>query len=98
MPPAARRRALEEFANPGPQRKVLILTDVGAAGLDLPLVHAVLQLGPPPDWRTYVRRAGRAARRGAGGWVVTAVEPGARARVEAIARRAGVELQELRPR
>ena len=46
---------------------ILLCTDVGARGLDMPSVDWVLQYDVPADPREYVHRAGRSARGGGSG-------------------------------
>ncbi|KIZ05663.1 hypothetical protein MNEG_2289 [Monoraphidium neglectum] len=68
-----RQQAVAGFAALGPERKLLLLSDVGALGLDLPGVHLVIQLDAPRTWKTYAHRAGRAGRMGAPGESVTVI-------------------------
>lgn len=46
---------------------VLICTDIASRGVDLPMVHWVIQVDCPDSTRSYVHRAGRAARMGRAG-------------------------------
>lgn len=46
-----------------------------ARGIDLPNVNAVFSYAAPKYLKTYVHRAGRTARAGAKGTVITLVEP-----------------------
>ena len=70
---AQRQRALKQFA----QGKVaaLIATDVAARGIHVDSVAAVVQYDPPADHKDYLHRAGRTARAGETGVVVTLVTP-----------------------
>ncbi|NUQ35707.1 MAG: DEAD/DEAH box helicase [Planctomycetaceae bacterium] len=51
----------------------LVATDVAARGLDIPDVHLVVNLDMPPDPVDYVHRAGRTARIGKDGEVISLV-------------------------
>jgi superfamily II DNA/RNA helicase len=68
-----RQRALKQFQ----QGKVaaLIATDVAARGIHVDSVAAVVQFDPPADHKDYLHRAGRTARAGETGVVVTLVTP-----------------------
>ncbi len=64
-----RNRALKQFVNG--QIKALVATDVAARGLHIDGVDVVIQADIPDDHKTYLHRAGRTARAGATGVVVT---------------------------
>lgn len=53
----------------------LFSTDVGARGLDFPLVHWVIQFDCPDSAATYIHRVGRTARAGARGAAVLFLTP-----------------------
>ena len=84
MTQAARKRALEMFANG--KVKVLIATDVAARGLDLDDITLVVNYDPPNDHKDYVHRVGRTARAGRTGTGVTLVAPSQQHEVSMIAR------------
>jgi superfamily II DNA/RNA helicase len=69
----ARQRALDGFRQGRTQ--VLVATDVAARGIHVDGVDLVLQLDVPQDHKDYLHRAGRTARAGARGTVVTFVAP-----------------------
>jgi superfamily II DNA/RNA helicase len=73
LPQAARRRALEAFADA--RSPVLVATDVAARGIHVDDVSLVLHYDPPADSKTYLHRSGRTARAGAGGVVVSLLLP-----------------------
>lgn len=69
-----RRVALEMFANG--TTPVLVSTDLGSRGLDLPAVEAVVHYHAPVDDETRTHRNGRTARQGATGRVYEIIESG----------------------
>ena len=50
---------------------ILVATDVASRGLDIPNVDLIVQCEPPKDVESYIHRAGRTARAGKSGTVVT---------------------------
>ncbi len=64
-----RNRALKQFTEG--KIKALVATDVAARGLHIDGVDVVVQADIPDDHKTYLHRAGRTARAGATGVVVT---------------------------
>jgi superfamily II DNA/RNA helicase len=70
---------------------VLVATDVAARGIHVDAVDLVMQMDPPSDHKDYTHRAGRTARAGKAGLVVTLVLPHQRRGVDALLGRAGVE-------
>jgi superfamily II DNA/RNA helicase len=84
----ARNRAIAAFAAGDPQ--VLVATDVAARGIHIDDVSLVVHVDPPADPKDYLHRAGRTARAGETGTVVTLVLPEQQAEVAALTRKAGV--------
>ncbi|WP_336652063.1 MULTISPECIES: DEAD/DEAH box helicase [unclassified Leucobacter] len=68
---ARRERNLERFASG--KASVLVATDVAARGLHIDDVDLVVQADPPDEYKTYLHRAGRTARAGRGGLVLTVI-------------------------
>ena len=66
---AVREKSLKQFI--AGELPVLVATDVAARGIHVNDVDVVVQYDPPSDHKTYVHRAGRTARAGESGVVVT---------------------------
>ncbi len=69
---------------------VLVATDVAARGIHVDGVSLVVHIDPPGDPKDYLHRAGRTARAGEEGKVVTLVGPRQQKSVMAMMQRAGV--------
>src|SRR5581483_11916821 len=91
-----RTRTLAEFRDG--RVDVLVATDVAARGIHVDGVSLVVHFDLPRDQKDYLHRAGRTARAGATGTVVTMVLPRRRGRVAAMLAKAGVKPRELRVR
>ncbi|MBF6346801.1 DEAD/DEAH box helicase [Nocardia cyriacigeorgica] len=87
-----RNRVLAGFADG--TVPVLVATDVAARGLHVDDISLVVHVDPPADPKEYVHRAGRTARAGATGTVVTLVTEDQRDEVATLTRRAGIEAAE----
>ncbi|WP_228387175.1 DEAD/DEAH box helicase, partial [Ornithinicoccus halotolerans] len=85
---AARTRVLGAFR--GGELPVLVATDVAARGIHVDDVSLVLQIDPPTDPKDYLHRAGRTARAGDRGAVVTLALPHQRRTVSRLLESAGV--------
>ena len=70
---------------------VLVATDVAARGIHVDNVSLVMQVDPPADHKDYLHRAGRTARAGEKGSVVTLVLPHQRREMTRMAEAAGLE-------
>ncbi|HEY5820949.1 MAG TPA: DEAD/DEAH box helicase [Propionibacteriaceae bacterium] len=84
----ARTRILEAFKNG--QVPVLVATDVAARGIHVDDIGLVLQADPPGGPKEYLHRAGRTARAGGTGVVVTLVLPHQRREINSLTSQAGV--------
>jgi len=84
----ARTRTLAEFREGVVD--VLVATDVAARGIHVDGVSLVVHIDPPKDSKDYLHRAGRTARAGESGTVVTLVMPRQRRTTYSMLERAGV--------
>ncbi|KAA0020054.1 DEAD/DEAH box helicase [Antrihabitans cavernicola] len=92
-----RTRTLAQFGDG--TTPVLIATDVAARGIHVDDVTLVVHVDPPTEAKDYLHRAGRTARAGDDGVVVTLVTEDERDLVAKVTRKAGVEIIgiEVRP-
>jgi superfamily II DNA/RNA helicase len=84
----ARNRAIADFKEG--RTPVLVATDVAARGIHIDDVSLVVHVDPPADPKDYLHRAGRTARAGDSGTVVTLVTAPERRDVDRLMRLAGV--------
>jgi superfamily II DNA/RNA helicase len=84
-----RTRTLAEFREG--RVDVLVATNVAARGIHVDGVSLVVHVDPPKDAKDYLHRAGRTARAGESGTVVTLVLPRQRRETFTMLERAGVE-------
>jgi superfamily II DNA/RNA helicase len=91
-----RTRTLAEFKEG--RTNVLVATDVAARGIHVDGVSLVMHVDPPKDPKDYLHRAGRTARAGESGAVVTLVLPKQRRTTQQMMAKAGVAPAELRVR
>ncbi|POM26309.1 ATP-dependent RNA helicase RhlE [Actinomadura rubteroloni] len=89
-----RTRTLHEFREGS--INVLVATDVAARGIHVDDVSLVMHVDPPADHKDYMHRAGRTARAGEKGTVVTLVLPHQVRSTSAMTRRAGIEAPRTR--
>jgi superfamily II DNA/RNA helicase len=66
---SSREKSLRDFSEG--KLEALVATDVAARGIHVDEVDIVIQYDPPSDHKTYLHRAGRTARAGSTGLVVT---------------------------
>jgi superfamily II DNA/RNA helicase len=76
----------------------LIATNVAARGIHIDALDLVVNLNPPTDHKDYLHRAGRTARAGASGTVVTLVLPHQRRSMNRIMTSAGITAHTLQVR
>jgi superfamily II DNA/RNA helicase len=93
---SARTRILADFKDG--VTPVLVATDVAARGIHVEDVSLVLHVDPPADHKDYLHRAGRTARAGATGTVVTLATMAERRQVLSLTARAGVKPNSMRVR
>lgn len=84
-----RTRTLAQFKNG--RITVLVATNVAARGLHVDDLDLVVNVDPPTDPKDYVHRAGRTARAGESGRVVTLVLAGQRREMSRLMAGAGIE-------
>lgn len=77
---------------------VLVATDVAARGIHVDDVTLVVHVDPPAEAKDYLHRAGRTARAGESGVVVTIVTDEERTGVEKLTKAAGVKVHSVRVR
>ena len=89
---AQRSRVLEAFK--AGHTNALVATDVAARGIHVDDVSLVVHVDAPENHKDYLHRAGRTARAGAVGTVVTLATHKQRKSIHSLAARAGVKLNE----
>jgi superfamily II DNA/RNA helicase len=86
---AVRTRTLDAFRKG--QTDALVATDVAARGIHVDGISLVVHVDSPTDPKDYLHRAGRTARAGESGTVVTLASPRQQRLVSSLAKRAGVD-------
>lgn len=74
--------------------RFLVATDVAARGIDIPDLSHVILYEPPEDHESYIHRAGRTARAGADGTVISLVDVMQKMELARIAKQYGIALTE----
>ena len=74
--------------------RFLVATDVAARGIDVPELSHVILYEPPEDHESYIHRAGRTARAGASGTVISLVDIMEKMELGRIARQYGIAMIE----
>ncbi|ALC05818.1 helicase [Corynebacterium deserti GIMN1.010] len=74
---------------------VLVATDIAARGIDVDDVSLVVHVDPPAEHKAYLHRAGRTARAGTSGTVVTLVMDDQIKEVRELFTKAGVDAKEV---
>ncbi|HEY1627423.1 MAG TPA: DEAD/DEAH box helicase [Streptosporangiaceae bacterium] len=88
LPQSARTRNLALFST-GAVR-VMVATDIASRGIHVDGIDLVIHADPPAEHKAYLHRAGRTARAGAAGVVITLQTPDQGSEVRRLMRRAGV--------
>ena len=90
---AASRSRAHPHARRVPQGRspALVATDVAARGIHVDGISLVVHVDPPTDPKDYLHRAGRTARAGESGTVVTLASPKQQRMVSSLTKRAGVD-------
>ncbi|RDI67678.1 DEAD/DEAH box helicase [Nocardia pseudobrasiliensis] len=91
-----RNRALTAFTDG--LAPVLVATDVAARGIHVDDISLVVHVDPPEDPKAYLHRAGRTARAGATGTVITLATDEERAPTEQLLAEANISAELLRAR
>ena len=86
---AVRTRTLDAFRKG--HTEALVATDVAARGIHVDGISLVVHVDSPTDPKDYLHRAGRTARAGETGTVVTLASPRQQRMVASLAKRAGVD-------
>ena len=87
----ARDRNLAAFSTG--EARVLVATDIAARGVHVDDVELVVHVDPPVEHKAYLHRSGRTARAGNSGDVVTVVLPEQRRDLNALMRKAGINVR-----
>jgi superfamily II DNA/RNA helicase len=93
---AVRTRTLDAFRKG--ETSALVATDVAARGIHVDGISLVVHVDSPTDPKDYLHRAGRTARAGESGTVVTLASPKQQGMVSSLTRRAGVQPTVVRVR
>lgn len=93
MPQKERLNSLGKFR--ARSTKILIATDVGSRGLDIPSVELVINMQVPRDADEYIHRVGRTARAGKTGRAITIMSERDIKLIHNIEARIGKQLEEL---
>ena len=90
----ARQKAVADFK--AGRIKLLLSTDLAARGLDIPDVDYVFNLDLPENAQVYLHRAGRTARAGAKGTVITQADNKEAYKLAQLEKKLGIEFKPLK--
>ena len=90
----ARQKAIADFK--AGRIKLLLSTDLAARGLDIPAVDYVFNLDLPENAQVYLHRAGRTARAGAMGTVITLADSKEAYKLAQLEKKLGIEFKPLK--
>ena len=90
----ARQKAVADFK--AGRIKLLLSTDLAARGLDIPDVDYVFNLDLPENAQVYLHRAGRTARAGAKGTVITLADNKEAYKLAQLEKKLGIEFKPLK--
>ena len=90
----ARQKAIADFKSGKIQ--LLLSTDLAARGLDIDGVDYVFNLDLPENAQVYLHRAGRTARAGAGGTVITLADVKEACKIEQLEKHLGISFRPLK--
>lgn len=90
----ARQKAVADFK--AGRIKLLLSTDLAARGLDIPAVDYVFNLDLPENAQVYLHRAGRTARAGAKGTVITLADNKEAYKLAQLEKKLGIEFKPLK--
>ncbi|MCR5757327.1 MAG: DEAD/DEAH box helicase [Selenomonas sp.] len=90
----ARQKAIADFK--AGRIKLLLSTDLAARGLDIPDVDYVFNLDLPESPAVYLHRAGRTARAGAKGTVITLADNKEAYKLEQLEKKLGIDFKPLK--
>ena len=79
----------------GGRAQLLLSTDLAARGLDIPAVDYVINLDFPESAQVYQHRAGRTARAGHQGAVITLIDFKEAVKLEQLGKKLGIEFERL---
>jgi ATP-dependent RNA helicase DDX21 len=91
LPQSERQRILNIFRVG--RFPILVLTDVGARGLDIPDVDLVVSFAPPADFLTYIHRSGRTGRAGKSGQSLIMYSKQDKPLIDSISSNAGIRFE-----
>jgi ATP-dependent RNA helicase DeaD len=92
LPQSKRENVLTRLRNG--EVRFLVATDVAARGIDIPDLSHVILYEPPEDHESYIHRAGRTARAGASGTVISLVDVMQKMELARIAKQYSITLTE----